>query len=232
MQVQTETVYVRPPAAPKVIHVTRKVSAAKTRPTVTKTTKRASRGDDEHEDTSTSTRVRTTEMTPNELPTPTGATVPRPTPRPAPATAAGAPDQAATTPRPSAATPRPTGATPTPRPATPAKSKPDPWPMRLGLGAGALAALTVMVGGMVRFPSADPAVAADDAYLADAQPAQAVQVEKRVRYVQLKKGQKAPPGAKVIDSAQPTPRVVVTRIQQPAPVRRKTTTRTRQSGRR
>lgn len=49
VQVQTETVYVRPPVAPKVIHVTKKVPAAKAAAVSTKTTKRASHDDDEHE---------------------------------------------------------------------------------------------------------------------------------------------------------------------------------------
>lgn len=49
VQVQTETVYVRPPVEPKVIHVTKKVSAAKTQGSNTKTTKRASHEDDDDE---------------------------------------------------------------------------------------------------------------------------------------------------------------------------------------
>jgi hypothetical protein len=101
--------------------------------------------------------------------------------------------------------------------------------MRLGLGAGAIAALTVMLGGLVRFPVSDPSVAAEDAFTADAAVTQEVRVEKKIRYVQLKRGEKAPPGAKVIDAAQPTPRVVVTRVQQPAKVKK--ATKSRQSGR-
>ena len=50
VQVQTETVYVRPPVAPKVIHVTKKVSAAKTQSSSTKTTKRVYHEDDEDDE--------------------------------------------------------------------------------------------------------------------------------------------------------------------------------------
>jgi hypothetical protein len=118
---------------------------------------------------------------------------------------------------------------PVPRPSTAAKARPDARPMRLGLGAGAIAALTVMLGGLVRFPVSDPSVAAEDPFTADAAVTQEVRVEKQIRYVQLKRGQKAPPGARVIDAAQPTPRVVVTRVQQPAKVKK--ATKSRQSGR-
>ena len=103
--------------------------------------------------------------------------------------------------------------------------------MRLGLGAAAIAALSVMAAGLVRFPVSDPVVADDPTTAVAA--VRETKVERRIRYVHLKPGQKAPPGAKVIDAAAPAPRVVVTRIQAPAPVRqRRTVTRTRQSGRR
>jgi hypothetical protein len=105
--------------------------------------------------------------------------------------------------------------------------------MRLGIGAGAIAALTVMIGGMVRVPVGDPTAAAEDAVTAAAPVTREVRIEKRVRYIQLKRGEKAPPGAKVIDAAQPTPRVVVTRIQQrqPAKATVRKVTKSRQSGR-
>ena len=140
-------------------------------------------------------------------------------------------------PRPSAAR---TAATPSPgaprTPGTPAvpKQRPDARPMRLGLAAGGIAALSIMVSGLLRFPAPDPVTVADDGALAGdtaAAAPQRVKVEKRIRYVQLKRGQKAPPGAKVIDAAQPTPRVVVTRIQAPAKRKVRIVTRTRQSGR-
>ena len=102
--------------------------------------------------------------------------------------------------------------------------------MRLGLAAGAVAALSVMVAGLVRFPVADPVTTADAlAGTADTTTTVETKVQKRIRYVQLKPGQAAPPGAKVIDAAAPTPRVVVTRIQAPV-VHRRVVTHTRQSG--
>jgi hypothetical protein len=120
-----------------------------------------------------------------------------------------------------------------------ARQRPDPRPMRLALGAGTLAAVSIMAAGLVRFPVAtDDAIAAADGQaagtLATARPE--VIVRHRTRYVQLKPGQKAPRGAKVISGAVPTPRVVVTRIAaRPATTRRVVTrrvvTRTRQSGR-
>ena len=60
----------------------------------------------------------------------------------------------------------------------------------------------------------------------------ATRVERPVRYVHLRPGQKAPPGAKVIHAAAPAPRVVV-RWVTPAsssPVSRAPVARTRQSG--
>jgi hypothetical protein len=58
-----------------------------------------------------------------------------------------------------------------------------------------------------------------------------VKVQRRVRYVRLKPGQHAPPGARVIQEAAPAPRVIVRHVAAPAyvPVRRPTV-RTRQSG--
>lgn len=116
-----------------------------------------------------------------------------------------------------------------PRPSPVAKPRPDPRPMRLGLTAGGIAALSVMVAGLVRFPVADPTAIADEASLAPVTAAQQTRVEKQIRYVQLKPGEKAPKGAKVIDAAAPTPRVVVTRVVAQAAVRR--VGKTRQSGR-
>jgi hypothetical protein len=128
-------------------------------------------------------------------------------------------------------------------PATP-KPRPDPRPMRLALGAGTIAALSMMTAGLVRFPVATvqgvgDAVAADAGTLetiATARPE--VRIKHKTVYVQLKRGQKAPRGAKVIDGAVPTPRVVVTRIPaQPATTRRvsrpavrRVVAKTRQSG--
>ena len=122
--------------------------------------------------------------------------------------------------------------TPTPRPSPVAKQKPDPRPMRLGLGAGAIAAMSIMAAGLIRFPVADAPVDAQEQQVAQAAVTRPVRTEKRVRYVQLKPGQKAPKGATVIDAAAPTPRVVVRTIQVQAPAARVRQTKTRQSGRR
>ncbi len=109
--------------------------------------------------------------------------------------------------------------------------------MRLALGAGTIAAVSIMAAGLVRFPSpSGDAIAADAVSvetLATAQPE--VIVKHRTQYVQLKPGQKAPKGAKVISGAVPTPRIVVTRIAaRPAQTRqtvvRRVVTKTRQSG--
>ena len=129
--------------------------------------------------------------------------------------------------------------------ARPARAKPDPRPSRLFIGAGALAAITVIGAGLVRFPVAadgGASTAVGSVAVADVSNTGIVPKAKGrrpVRYVHLKPGQKAPPGAKVIRQAAPTPRVIVQRVavsapsttsSRVAPVRR-TVTRTRQSGR-
>ena len=103
------------------------------------------------------------------------------------------------------------------------------------VSGGAVAALSLIVAGLVRPPAAaDPASGADTSgatAFVQADPARKVKVERRVRYVRLKPGQKAPPGARVIQEAVPTPRIVVRDI--PAPSQRTTrapVARTRQSG--
>jgi hypothetical protein len=121
---------------------------------------------------------------------------------------------------------------PRPDPATP-KRRPDARPTRVVLGLGAFAAMSVVTAGLVRFPVA----ATPDVLAMGPEPSPAVPetVVHRIKYVQLKRGQKAPPGARVIRGADPTPRVVVRTI----PARRSTSTttrrqpvaRTRQSGR-
>jgi len=109
----------------------------------------------------------------------------------------------------------------------PRKAKPDPRPTRLGLGVGALAALSVLTLGLVQVPAAPPAEEPE----AEIPVAREVVVERRVRYVRLKRGQTPPPGARVIAAAEPTPRVLVTRVAAPAPERRsRPVARTRQSG--
>jgi hypothetical protein len=123
--------------------------------------------------------------------------------------------------------------------AKPRRSRPDPRPARLMVGAGAAAALALIANGLVAVPLAsDAAVPASDQTTTRARQRTA-RVKQRVRYVRLKPGQKAPPGAKVIREAAPAPRVVVRLVPtsrsgspsvRSAPVGRKVVTRTRQSG--
>ena len=118
-----------------------------------------------------------------------------------------------------------------PRPSTPraARSRPSAQPVRWALGATAIAALTVIGAGLVRFP-----VAADDPVASvprDEKRASPATGERPVRYVRLKPGQKAPKGARVIREAAPTPRVVVRRVTSPAQQPSvRSVTRTKQSG--
>ena len=80
------------------------------------------------------------------------------------------------------------------------KAKPDPRPARLGIGAGAIAALSVMTVGLVRVPTADEVVLPDPTPEPIAAVPREVRVEHRIRYVHLKRGQKAPAGATVIQA--------------------------------
>jgi len=96
-----------------------------------------------------------------------------------------------------------------------AHKRPDPRPSRLMVGAGALAALSVIGAVLGRMPvtagqgSATPVMADTASGAASADAAGTSRVQRPVRYVRLKPGQKAPPGAKVIREKAPTPRVVV-----------------------
>lgn len=122
------------------------------------------------------------------------------------------------------------------RPDRKGTGRPDPRPARLMLGAGALAATTIIMAGLVDFPTADASSVAPPTEQArptqQARRAAAKRVEPRIRYIRLKPGQEAPRGARVIREAAPPPRVVVRRV---ATVTRSATpqrvVRTRQSGR-
>jgi hypothetical protein len=97
------------------------------------------------------------------------------------------------------------------------------------VSAGAVAALSFIIAGLARPPAA--ADTATVATLAQADPAGKAKVEARVRYVHLKPGQNAPPGAKVIRAAAPAPRVVVKQVAAPMQgATRAPVARTRQSG--
>ena len=98
------------------------------------------------------------------------------------------------------------------------------------MGAGALAAATVIGAGLVDYSMAvaeQPSAPADQT-----REGKANRVEREVRYVRLKPGQKAPKGAKVIREAAPTPRVIVRRevVREPGRSSR-TVARSQQSGR-
>ncbi|MEP7377948.1 MAG: hypothetical protein ABI725_00135 [Chloroflexota bacterium] len=94
------------------------------------------------------------------------------------------------------------------------QSKPDARPMRFVYGAGAVAAMSVMAVGLVQ---PDFAATADQSGASDptAEPNAVAQVpattvQHVTQYIQLKPGETAPPGAKVIAANAPTPRIVVT----------------------
>jgi hypothetical protein len=111
------------------------------------------------------------------------------------------------------------------------RKRPDPRPMRLAYGAGALAALSVMSVGLVRFApgNATTEVTASDATAAALPP---IEVRHVIRYIHLKPGEVAPPGAKVITPKAPAPEVVVTHVAAPAaPPSVRRIVVTRQSGR-
>jgi hypothetical protein len=113
-----------------------------------------------------------------------------------------------------------------------AKRRPDARPARVVLGLGAIAAMSIVTAGLVHFPVTD---AADTTSLGpDPMPVTNEQVVHRVRYVQLKRGERPPKGAKVIRRADPTPRVVVRTVpakrRTTAATRRRPVARTRQSG--
>lgn len=114
-----------------------------------------------------------------------------------------------------------------PRPVQAERAKPDARPMRVVYGAGAVAAVSVMTVGLIQptwdssssDPTSPPDVApSGDAAIADqprnngqshsnaSQPAP--DVRHVIRYVQLKPGQHAPPGARVITPGAPTPRII------------------------
>jgi len=106
--------------------------------------------------------------------------------------------------------------------------------MRIAYGAGAVAVVSVIAVGLVQpnFAASANQQATDDANVADVANAQAtpdtsqsgnganqqdVQVKHVTKYIHLKPGQTAPPGATVITPSQPTPRVVAANNPAPKP---------------
>lgn len=113
----------------------------------------------------------------------------------------------------------------TPTPIHAAKAKPDARPMRMALGAGAIATLSALTTAIVLPPK--PALTQTLQQPAVQQPLQpatagplatqgTVQVQRPIRYVQLQPGQTAPPGATVIPATAPTPITVVVNVPAPA----------------
>jgi hypothetical protein len=117
--------------------------------------------------------------------------------------------------------------------------------MRVTLGLTGLVAATAMATAIIR-PPAPAAVAAPDPTVGPPDPTTPppapVVVRHVTQYVQLKPGETAPPGAKVVKKAAPSPRVIVVTITPPptpipvvqpaapAPRRVVVVTTTRQSG--
>lgn len=122
-------------------------------------------------------------------------------------------------------------------PAPGPKRRPDARPTRVVLGLSTVAAMSIVTAGLARFPVT---TASDELAVEPAPTAPVVQeqVVHRVRYVQLKRGERAPKGAKVVRRADPTPRVVV-RVIPARPAQRQAASaprprkvaRSRQSGR-
>ena len=105
----------------------------------------------------------------------------------------------------------------------PARATPSAAPARIALGTGLLAILSAIIGAIVA-PPQPPLASVDPNLLAVGAAATPEAVSRPVVYVQLKPGESAPPGAKVIDAAAPTPMTIVTTITAPAkPVVIKTT---------
>ncbi len=107
------------------------------------------------------------------------------------------------------------------RPAAARPGRPDPRPMRVVYGASAVAVAGVITAGLFQpvttpaaaDPTTDPLAAQSGigSGVADQiTPASDVVVKHVIKYVHLKPGQTAPPGATVITPNAPAPRVVVT----------------------
>jgi hypothetical protein len=113
------------------------------------------------------------------------------------------------------------------------RKRPDPRPMRLAYAAGAVAAVSAVVAGITHVGNAStqPPTTADVVQQNQPKQAGSIEIQHVIRYIHLKPGEQAPPGATVITPDAPAPRVVVTHIAAPAapPVVRRVIV-TRQSG--
>jgi hypothetical protein len=108
--------------------------------------------------------------------------------------------------------------------------------MRLAFGVTSLAAAAAMTTAIIRPPAPAPApveitVQAEASQAPDPQP---VVIRHVTRYVQLKAGETAPPGAKVVQKPDPSPRIVIVTLPAPASTPKSAPKRvvavTRQSG--
>src|SRR6476661_4873139 len=95
------------------------------------------------------------------------------------------------------------------------KKRPDARPMRLAYAAGAVAAVSAAACGLVQFGNGGTTSASAVAPPSLAPELVHVAVKHVIRYVHLKPGETAPPGAKVITAKQPAPRIVVTQVAAP-----------------
>jgi hypothetical protein len=110
------------------------------------------------------------------------------------------------------------------------RAKPDARPMRLALSGGGIAVLSALAAAIVLPPQQSAPIVTDQQQVADPL-ATSIQAQRPIQYVQLSPGQTAPPGAKVIDAAAPTPMtVVVTITAPPQKAAKRVIIRTTQSG--
>lgn len=106
------------------------------------------------------------------------------------------------------------------------RRRPDPGPMRIAFGVAGVAAVSAITAAIVA-PAATPAAQAQ-VQVPVPVPGGTVTVRHVPKYIYLKPGQTAPPGAKVVRQPDPSPQIVVTQL--PAPAPRTVVVTTRQSG--
>ncbi len=108
----------------------------------------------------------------------------------------------------------------------PARARPNATPMRLTLGATGLVAAAALMTAILQSQVgvAQPKAAIDDPAITPPP----IVIRQVTRDVQLKPGETAPPGARVVQRPAASPRVVTITV--PVPTRRPTVVVTRQSG--
>lgn len=98
-----------------------------------------------------------------------------------------------------------------PRVAHPAKPRPDPRPLRIAYGMGAVASISAFMTALA-LPGTGATIATVQTVVE--QPVATAPVRHVIEYVQLKPGQTAPPKAVVKQAPTPTPRVVIVTTRQ------------------